>query len=149
MIALGSDHCGVELKSRIIEHLTALGIQTVDCGTNSPERVDYPVYAKKVAQLVQSGKCDCGIVICGTGIGVSIAANKFRGIRCALCGNTYAARYTRMHNDANVLALGANVTAPGYALDIVDAFLGAKFEGGRHAKRIAMIAEIEEEESKR
>lgn len=149
MIALGSDHGGFELKAKIIEHLDALGIKTVDCGTNSAESVDYPVYAGKVAKLIQNGECELGILICSTGVGISIAANKYRGIRCALCGNTYAARYTRMHNNANVLALGALVTAPGLAMDIVDAFLNAEFEGGRHQRRVSQIEQIEIEESQR
>ncbi len=142
-IGIGSDHGGFELKEHIKEYLKEKGIEYVDYGTNSLESVDYPDYGKKVAEAVVGKEVDRGIVICGTGIGISIAANKVRGIRCALCGDTFSARMSRLHNDANVLALGGRVLGVGLALDIVDVFLDGEFEGGRHTNRINKISEIE------
>lgn len=142
-IGIGSDHGGFELKEHIKEYLKEKGIEYVDYGTNSLESVDYPDYGKKVAEAVVGKEVDRGIVICGTGIGISIAANKVRGIRCALCGDTFSARMSRLHNDANVLALGGRVLGVGLALDIVDIFLDGEFEGGRHTNRINKISEIE------
>ena len=142
MIALGSDHGGFELKKEIAAHLEKRGLAYKDLGTYSPDSCDYPVYAKAVARAVASGECDRGILICGTGIGVSITANKFRGIRAALCGDCFSAEATRLHNDANVLTLGARVTGPGLALKIVDTFLDTPFSGDeRHKRRISMIEE--------
>ena len=143
MIAIGSDHGGFALKQAIIKHLEAAGYACQDCGTYSEESCDYPVYGEAVARAVAAGECERGIVICGTGIGISISANKVRGIRAALCGDCYSAEMTRRHNDANILALGARVLGPGLALKIVDTFLSTEFEGGRHARRIAMISDIE------
>lgn len=142
-IALGADHGGFALKDRIAAHLRERGHEVMDFGTGGPESVDYPDYARQTAQAVAAGQCARGIVVCGTGIGVSIAANKVAGIRAALCTDSYMARMSRQHNDANVLALGARVLGEGLALDIVDAWLSAEFEGGRHARRIAKIHEIE------
>lgn len=142
-IGIGSDHGGFELKEHIKEYLKEKGVEYVDYGTNSLESVDYPDYGKKVAEAVVRKEVDRGIVICGTGIGISIAANKVRGIRCALCGDTFSARMSRLHNDANVLALGGRVLGVGLALDIVDAFLHGEFEGGRHTNRINKIGENE------
>lgn len=142
MIAIGSDHGGFALKAEIIEHLHKRGFEVKDFGTYSEESCDYPVYAKAVAKAVAAGECEKGILICGTGIGVSITANKFRGIRAALCGDCFSAEATRLHNDANILAMGARVTGPGLALKIVDTFLDTPFSGDeRHIRRISMIEE--------
>ena len=146
MIAIGSDHGGYELKQFIMKHLDELGLEYKDYGTFSEESCDYPVYGEAVARAVAGGEAEKGIVICGTGIGISITANKVKGIRAALCGDCYSAEFTRRHNDANVLAIGARVTGSGLACKIVDTFLNTEFEGGRHAKRIALIAELEEKE---
>lgn len=140
MIAIGSDHGGFELKKEIMAHLDARGLEYKDFGTYSDASCDYPVYGKAVAKAVASGECERGIIICGTGIGISIAANKVHGIRAALCGDCFSAEATRQHNDANVLALGARVVGPGLALKIVDTFLDAPFSNGeRHIRRIEMI----------
>lgn len=142
-IAIASDHGGFELKEKIRAHLAENRFDVVDCGTDSAASVDYPDYAEKACKIVQDGKADFAILVCGTGIGMSIAANKMKGIRAALCINEYSAEYARMHNDANVLTLGARVTGEGLALNIVDRFLAGKFAGGRHARRLAKIAAIE------
>lgn len=140
MIAIGSDHGGFELKKEVMAHLDARGIEYKDFGTYSDASCDYPVYGKAVAKAVASGECERGIIICGTGIGISIAANKVHGIRAALCGDCFSAEATRQHNDANVLALGARVVGPGLALKIVDTFLDTPFSNGeRHIRRIEMI----------
>ena len=142
MIAIGSDHGGFVLKAEIIAHLTKRGLEVKDFGTYTEQSCDYPVYARAVAKAVAAGECDKGIIICGTGIGVSITANKIRGIRAALCGDCFSAEATRLHNDANVLTLGARVTGPGLALKIVDTFLDTPFSGDeRHIRRISMIEE--------
>lgn len=145
MIAIGCDHGGYELKLEIIKHLKAKGFEIKDFGCNSTDSVDYPDYAYPVAKAVANGECEKGILICGTGIGMSIAANKVNGIRCALCGDTFSAHATREHNDSNVLALGARVTGVNLALDIVDTWLEAEFMGGRHINRINKITKIEQE----
>ncbi len=140
MIAIGCDHAALELKKSIIAHIESCGFEVKDFGCFTSEAVDYPVYARKVSQAVASGECEKGILICGTGIGMSIAANKVEGIRCALCGDTFSARATRQHNDANILALGERVVGKGLALDIVDVFLNTEFSGEeRHVRRIALI----------
>ena len=140
MIAIGSDHGGFELKKEVMAHLDARGLEYKDFGTYSDASCDYPVYGKAVAKAVASGECERGITICGTGIGISIAANKVHGIRAALCGDCFSAEATRQHNDANVLALGARVVGPGLALKIVDTFLDTPFSNGeRHIRRISMI----------
>ena len=144
MLAIGSDHGGFALKQEIMKHLTERGIEYHDYGTYSDESCDYPEYGETTARAVASGECDRGIVICGTGIGISLAANKVHGIRCALCGDCYSAEMTRRHNDANMLALGARVLGEGLALKIVDTFLDTPFEGGRHARRIEKLMAIEE-----
>ena len=147
MIAIGCDHAAITLKANIIEHLRSLGYEVKDFGCTSPESVDYPDYARAVAKSVASGESEMGILICGTGIGMSIAANKVKGIRCAVCGDTFSARATREHNDANILAIGERVTGVGLALDIVDVFVTTKFSGdARHIRRINKITEIEESE---
>ena len=140
MIAIGSDHGGFELKKEVMAHLDARGLEYKDFGTYSDASCDYPVYGKAVAKAVASGECERGIIICGTGIGISIAANKVHGIRAALCGDCFSAEATRQHNDAHVLALGARVVGPGLALKIVDTFLDTPFSNGeRHIRRIEMI----------
>ena len=144
MIAIGSDHGGFELKKYIMQHLDEQGIAYKDYGTYSEESCDYPIYGEAVAKAVVSGEAEKGIIICGTGIGISIAANKVKGIRAALCGDCYSAEFTRRHNDANILAMGARVTGSGLAAKIVDTFLSTEFEGGRHARRVDLIREMEE-----
>lgn len=140
MIAIGSDHGGFELKEKLMEHLSERGFEYKDFGTYSSASCDYPVYAKAVANAVASGECDRGIIICGTGIGVSITANKVRGIRAALCGDCFSAEATRQHNDANVLCMGARVVGEGLALKIADTFLDTPFSNDeRHIRRISMI----------
>lgn len=140
-IALGADHGGYELKEKIKVYLNNKNIEILDMGTNSLESVDYPKYGHLVAKSVISKEADFGILICGTGIGISIAANKVKGIRAANCTNTTMAKLTRQHNDANILALGARIVGDVLALDIVNEFLNSSFEGGRHQKRIDCIEE--------
>ena len=142
-IGIGSDPGGFELKEYIKEFLDKEGISYVDYGTNSLDSVDYPDYGKKVAEAVVAKEVDRAIVICGTGIGISIACNKVKGIRCALCGDTYSARMSREHNDANILALGGRVIGRDLALEIVSIWLKSEFAGGRHEKRVEKISEIE------
>ena len=140
MIAIGSDHGGFELKKKLMEHLSERGLEYKDFGTYSSASCDYPVYAKAVANAVASGECDRGIIICGTGIGVSMTANKVRGIRAALCGDCFSTEATRQHNDANVLCMGARVVGEGLALKIADTFLDTPFSNDeRHIRRISMI----------
>ena len=140
MIALGSDHGGYGLKQEVMRHLTEKGIEFKDYGCYSEESCDYPVYGKAVAEAVANGECEQGIIICGTGIGISIAANKIPGIRAALCHDCFSAQATREHNDANILAMGARVVGPGLALKIVDTFLETPFSGDeRQVRRISMI----------
>ena len=140
MIAIGSDHGGFELKQEIMAHLKKRGLEYKDFGTYTPESCDYPVYGKAVAHAVASGECERGIIICGTGIGISITANKIPGIRAALCTDCFCAEATRLHNDANIPALGGRVVGPGLALKIVDTFLDTPFSGDeRHKRRISMI----------
>ena len=145
-IAIGCDHGGYALKQEVLRHLDSQGIEYQDCGTYSEESCDYPIFGEKAARAVANGEADYGILICSTGIGISITANKILGIRCALCADSYSAELTRRHNDANVLALGALVTGKGLALKIVDTFLHTGFEGGRHARRVGEIADLERRE---
>lgn len=147
-IALGSDHGGFELKNEIIEYLKENGYDIKDFGPFSSESCDYPDYALKVAESVKNKEYDFGILICGTGIGISLAANKVPGIRAALCSDTFSAHATRQHNNANILAMGQRVVGVGLALDIVKTFLEAEFEGGRHQTRIDKLTAIEEKYSK-
>ncbi len=142
-IAVGADHGGYELKTIIVEHLRQAGYAVRDFGTHGPESVDYPDYAFQVARAVAAGECELGILICGTGIGMSIAANKIVGVRAAVCGDTYSARMSRLHNNANILCLGGRVLGPGLALDIVDVWLSTEFEGGRHSRRVEKIQQME------
>lgn len=140
MIALGCDQAGYELKQVIMKHLEDRGLEYKDYGSYSSEPVDYPIYGKKVAQAIVDGECDRGILICGTGIGISIAANKVKGIRAAVCSDCFSAEATRLHNDANILAFGARVVGPGLAEKIVDVFLNTEFSGvERHKRRVDMI----------
>ena len=147
-IAIASDHGGYELKEELKKRLEERKIAYRDYGTDSTASVDYPDYAEKAAEGVLSGECTFGIVICGTGIGISIAANKIPGIRCAHCHDGYSAKMARAHNDANMLAFGARVIGAGLMCEIVDAFLGGAFEGGRHSRRVEKIKEIERKYAK-
>ena len=142
LIAIASDHGGFALKETIKEYLRERGDKIVDLGTTSEESVDYPIYGKACGEAVASGKAERGIVICGTGIGISIAANKVKGVRCGLCTSVEMAELTRQHNNANVLALGGRTTEPQLALDIVRTFLDTEFEGGRHKRRTDMLDEM-------
>ena len=143
MIAIGSDHGGYNLKQTVMKYLADKGLEYKDYGTYSTESCDYPIYGEAVARAVASGECEKGILICGTGIGISIAANKVKGIRAAVCGDCFSAEACRAHNNANILAMGERVIGPGLALKIVETFLNTEFEGGRHARRIALVSEIE------
>ena len=142
IIAVASDHGGFALKDIVKKHLLERGYKVVDLGTDSEASVDYPVYGKACGEAVASGKADLGIVVCGTGIGISIAANKVKGIRCGLCTSVEMAKLTRQHNNANILALGGRTTAPELAVEIVDAWMDTEFEGGRHERRTAMLGEM-------
>lgn len=143
MIALSSDHAGFPLKEAIKEYFIEKGIEFEDCGAYSTDSVDYPYQAKKACDLVISGKCELAVLCCGTGIGISMAANKVKGIRAACCSDYFSAKYTRLHNDANALCLGARVIGVGTAIELVDVFINTKFEGGRHQRRVDQITEIE------
>ncbi|MCD7729390.1 MAG: ribose 5-phosphate isomerase B [Clostridia bacterium] len=147
-IALACDHGGLNLKREIINYLVQNGYEYKDFGTDTFDSCDYPDYALPAAESVASGECDLGIVVCSTGIGVSIVANKVNGIRCAHCHDTYCAEFTRLHNNANMLAMGEKVVGTGYALKIVEKFLTTQFEGGRHERRVNKITEIEKKYSK-
>ncbi len=142
-IAIACDHGGVTLKEAIKRHLEKNNYEVIDFGTNSSDSVDYPEYAKKAADSVVNGESECGILVCGTGIGIGIAANKVKGIRCATVGDTFSARMTKAHNNANMIALGERVTGIGLALDIVDSYLNTTFEGGRHQTRVDKICALE------
>lgn len=142
-IALGSDHAGFQLKNEIIKHLNENGIELKDFGTYGEDSCDYPDYAEAVAHEVVNKNFDFGILVCGTGIGISIAANKVKGIRAALCGDTFSAHSSREHNDANILALGQRVVGTGLALDIVNIFLKSEFLGGRHQNRVNKLNNLE------
>ena len=142
-IAIGNDHTAVELKKHITKHLEAKVYTVVNLGADTDESSDYPLFGEKVGRAVASGECDLGVAICGTGIGISLAANKIKGIRAAVCSEPYSARLTRQHNDANIIAFGARVVTTEMAEKIVDEFLNAEFEGGRHQRRVDMITAIE------
>lgn len=143
-IAIGSDHIGLSHKQFLIEKLTSQGHSVLDVGTFSAERTDYPLYAKKVADLVVAGEVERGILICGTGIGISIAANKIDGIRCALCGDEFSALMSREHNNSNIIAFGANIITPEKALALATLWLNTAYDGGRHQNRLDMIAQFEQ-----
>lgn len=138
-IAVASDHGGFKLKEAVKEHLLERGLEVLDLGTNSEESVDYPAFGKACGEAVVGGQADMGIVVCGTGIGISIAANKVKGVRCGLCTSVEMATLTKQHNNANVLALGGRTTETGLAMEIVDAWLDTEFEGGRHQRRVDML----------
>lgn len=145
-VSLGADHGGYELKEAIKEHLDTIGISYIDCGTNSTVSVDYPDMAVPPCRLVQEHKVDAALLFCGTGVGMSIAANKLKGIRACCCSDVFSARYTRLHNDANALCMGGRVIGAGLAIELVDAFLEGEPEGGRHAQRVAKVIALENAE---
>lgn len=145
-LSIGADHTAVDLKNDVIKHLRSRGIEVIDEGTQSKERTDYPSYASKVAKRIQSGEVAEGILICGTGLGMSIAANKHRGIRAAAVSEVYSAEMSKTHNNANILCFGARVVTPELAVQLVDAWLDADYEGDRHQKRLDMIAGFEDKE---
>ena len=142
-IVLASDHVGVDLRRAVAAHVAARGFAVEDLGPETTERTDYPLWGEKAARRVQAGEARFGIVICGTGFGISLAANKLKGIRCVDCTEPYTAKLSRQHNNANMLAFGARVVGQDLALMIVDAFLDAEFEGGRHARRVGLIEAID------
>ncbi len=142
-IVLSSDHAAIQLRRTIADHIAALGWSAVDIGPTASESTHYPKHGEAAARLVASGDCRFGIILCGTGQGIMMAANKVRGIRCGVCADTFSARMIRQHNDANMLSIGARVVGEGLALEIVDAFLSTQFEGGRHATRVEMIGALE------
>ncbi len=144
MIALANDHAGVALKEEIKKLLDSRGLAYKDLGTNTTDSVDYPIYGEAAARAVASGECDRAIIICGTGLGISMAANKVRGIRAAVCTDCFMAEMARRHNNANILALGARVVGGGLALKIAETFLDTEFEGGRHQRRVDLISAIED-----
>lgn len=143
-IAIGNDHVGYEMKLHIADYIRGMGHEVTDFGADGPERADYPVFAKRVADAVVSGQFDLGVLICGTGVGISIAANKVKGARACCCSEPYTAKLTRAHNNANIVAFGARVIGVGEAEMIVDAFLNTEYEGGRHQHRVDMIAQFED-----
>ncbi len=147
-IALACDHGGLNLKNAVKKYLEENGYEYEDFGTNTTDSCDYPDYALPAAEAVASGKCDKGILVCSTGIGVSMVANKVPGVRCAHCHDAYCAKFTRLHNDANVLAMGEKVVGIGYALQIVETFLTTEFEGGRHQRRVDKITAVEKKYGK-
>lgn len=143
-LAIGNDHAAVDLKFEILTHLRDRGIEVVNVGTDSTERFNYPVAGYKVAKMVAAGEVDGGVLICGTGIGISLAANKVKGIRAAVCSEPYSAKLSKQHNNSNIICFGARVVGPDLAKMIVDEWIDAEFQGGRHAERVAMIMEIDE-----
>lgn len=142
-LAIGNDHVAVEMKREIKAYLEEKGIEVVDVGTNSTERFNYPVSGYKVAKLVAAGEVDGGVLICGTGVGISLAANKVKGIRACCCSDSFSCEYTRRHNDANALCMGGRVVGAGLACQLVDIFLNTEFEGGRHQRRIDKLTALE------
>jgi len=145
-IAIGCDHIGYEMKNHVIGYLTSAGHEVTDCGTDSVQRCDYPVYGQRVALQVAQGKAEIGVLICGTGVDISLAANKVDGVRAVVCSEPYSAMMARTHNNANVLSFGARVVGQAVAEQILDAFLSASFEGGRHQVRVDMLSRIEQGE---
>lgn len=143
-LAIGNDHTAIELKNEILKHLEGRGIEVVNVGTDTPESFHYPVAGYKVAKLVAAGEVDGGVLICGTGVGISLAANKVQGIRACVCSEPYTAKLSKMHNNSNIIAFGARVVGAELAKMIVDAWVDAEFEGGRHQTRVDMIMEIEQ-----
>lgn len=147
-IAIGNDHAGPKMKRQLMEYLEQKGHEVINYGTDSDESTSYAIYGQKVAEAVAAGEADCGVLICGTGVGISLAANKVPGIRAAVCSEATTARLVKQHNNANIIAIGQRIVGIELAKDILDAYLGATFEGGRHADRVAMITEIEKKYSK-
>ena len=145
-IAIAADHGGYQLKEIIKAHLDEIGVKYVDFGTDSEASCNYSEFARRACNSIQDGVCDMGILVCGTGIGMSLAANKHKGIRAACCSDTFSARLTRMHNDSNILCIGERVVGYGLALDLVDNFVNAEFEGGRHSERVKMVMAFEDEQ---
>ncbi len=143
MIVLAADHGGYSLKEEVKKYLDAKGIEYIDCGCYNGESVDYPDMARRACKKIQSGEAEKGLIFCGSGIGISMAANKMKGIRCCVCSDTFSAKYTRLHNDANVLSMGGRVVGPGLAIEMVDVFLNTEFEGGRHARRVEKLMALE------
>ena len=146
-IAIGNDHGGVELKRHLVQYLEGKGFEVVNFGSDVTESTDYPIYAERVSKAVVSGECDKGILICGTGIGISISANKIHGVRCALCSEPVSAQLARQHNDANIVAMGARTIGPVMAEGIVDVFMSTEFQGGRHQRRVDKILMLDRGES--
>lgn len=144
ILSIGCDHAAYNLKQKLIPYLQEKGWDVIDVGTDSPDSCDYPVFASRVCENIQNDTCELGILICGTGIGMSMAANKHRGIRAAVCSDTFSARATRLHNNANVLCFGERVVGYGLACELLDAFLDTEFEGGKHQKRVDMLTAIEQ-----
>ena len=142
-LVIGCDHAAVDMKNAVREHLIARGFEVADVGTYTCDSCNYPVFAHRACEKIQQGDAEMGILICGTGIGMSLVANKHKGIRAACCSDTFSARLTRLHNDANMLCFGARVVGIGLALDLVDAFVDAEFEGGKHKTRVDMITAVE------
>lgn len=143
MVAIGCDHGGIDFKKQIMKHLDEKGIEYKDFGTHTEESCDYPDVAMPVCAAINSGECENGILICGTGIGISMAANKIHGIRAALCHDYFSTKYTRLHNNSNIIAFGARVIGTGLAIELLDVFLSTEFEGGRHAIRVNKMMELE------
>ena len=142
-LAIGNDHSAVEMKKEIKKYLEDKGIEVIDVGTNSTESFNYPISGYKVGKMVASGEVDGGVLICGTGVGISMAANKVKGIRACCCSDSFSCEYTRRHNDANALCMGGRVVGPGLACQLVDLFLNTEFEGGRHQRRIDKLTALE------
>lgn len=142
-IVIGSDHAGLSLKKNIMTHLSEIGVEFEDVGTYTSDSCDYPEYASALCKKIQNGEYELGILICGTGVGMSMAANKHNGIRAACCSDTFSAKMTRMHNNANVLCIGERVVGTGLAIELCDIFINTDYAGGRHEKRVQMLAEIE------
>ncbi len=142
-LAIGNDHVAIELKNEIKKHLEDQGIQVIDVGTNCPERFNYPISGYKVGKMVANGEVDGGVLICGTGVGISLAANKIHGVRACVCSEPYSAQLSKQHNNTNIIAFGARVVGAELAKMIVDAWLNARYEGGRHQVRVDMLSEIE------
>ena len=144
MIVLAADHGGYLLKEEVKKHLDAKGVEYIDVGTHTGESVDYPDMAKRACEKIQSGEAEKGLLFCGSGVGISIAANKMKGIRCCCCSDTFSAKYTRLHNDANVLAMGGRIVGPGLAIEMIELFLNTEFEGGRHSRRVEKLMALED-----
>ena len=146
-IGIGNDHAALEMKNQVMEYLEEKGYEVVNYGTNTPESCNYPEFGEKVGRAVVSGEVDCGILICGTGVGISLAANKVKGVRAVVCSEPYSAKLSKQHNNTNILAFGARVVGIELAKMIIDEWLGAKFEGGRHQTRVDMIMAIENKDN--